>query len=143
MALLCPQCSHENPDRSAFCVRCGNKLQSTGPIGQVPSQPNIPSSFSYSPVSNPPLYTPPPQNPAYSPPLAAPSSAQPVPPPVVESWATPAPAYSTSSYGTQMGTGQGMASIRRAFAGHGTLIMHHSWLLNGQHTQTKAVREAI
>src|SRR5436309_15460277 len=42
-----------------------------------------------------------------------------------------------------MGTGQGTASIRRAFAGHGTLIMHHSWLLNGQHTQTRAVREAI
>lgn len=142
MALICPQCSHENPDRSTFCVRCGNRLQSTGQIGQVPSQPNIPSSFSYSAVSDPPPYTPPSQIPPYSPPPTAPSSVLPAPPPVVGSWATAAPA-STSSYSTQMGTGQGTASIRRAFAGHGTLIMHHSWLLNGQHTQTKAVREAI
>src|SRR5947209_5035210 len=115
MTLTCPQCSHENPDRSTFCVRCGNKLQSTGQIGQVPSQLNIPSSFSYSAVADPLPYTPPPQSLPYSPLPPAPSSALPAPPPVVESWATPAPAYSTpSSYGMQMGTGQGTASIRRA-----------------------------
>src|SRR5437879_5017161 len=77
MALTCPQCSHENPDRSTFCVRCGNRLQSTGQIGQVPSQFNVPSSFSYSAVSEPPPYTPPPQVPSYSPPPIAPSSALP------------------------------------------------------------------
>ena len=83
MALTCPQCSHENPDRSTFCVRCGNRLQATGSIGYVPSQLSIPSSFSYSAVADPPPYSPFP---------ASPSSALPAPPPVVESWATPAAA---------------------------------------------------
>ncbi len=41
-----------------------------------------------------------------------------------------------------MGTAQGMASIRRAFAGHGTLVAHHSWLLSGNHAYAGAVRDA-
>ncbi|HLG64428.1 MAG TPA: hypothetical protein VKY19_20995 [Ktedonosporobacter sp.] len=37
----------------------------------------------------------------------------------------------------------GLGSIRRAFAGHGTLIKHHSWLLEGQNTQVMSVRQVI
>lgn len=37
----------------------------------------------------------------------------------------------------------GMGSIRRAFAGHGTLIKHHSWLLDGQNTQVMNVRQTV
>jgi hypothetical protein len=44
--------------------------------------------------------------------------------------------------GTQMGTAQGLASLRRAFAGHGTLVAHHSWLLSGDHAHARAVRDA-
>ena len=43
---------------------------------------------------------------------------------------------------TQMGMAEGLGSMRRAFAGHGTLIAHQSWLLNGNHAQAVAVRNA-
>lgn len=56
-----------------------------------------------------------------------------MPPPAV---APPAPVM-------QMGTGQGLASVRRAFAGRGALILHHSWLLNGKQVQAATVRAAI
>jgi hypothetical protein len=42
-----------------------------------------------------------------------------------------------------MGTGQGLASIRRAFAGRGSLIMHYSWLLGGKQVEAASVRTAI
>jgi hypothetical protein len=42
-----------------------------------------------------------------------------------------------------MGTGQGLVSIRRAFAGRGTLIMHYSWLLDGKQVEAASVRTAI
>lgn len=42
-----------------------------------------------------------------------------------------------------MGTGQGLASLRRAFAGHGTQIKLHSWLLPGQHTHAIPVLSAV
>src|SRR5437660_5158900 len=37
----------------------------------------------------------------------------------------------------------GLGSMRRAFAGHGTLIKHHSWLLNGQNMQVMSIRQTI
>ncbi len=42
-----------------------------------------------------------------------------------------------------MGTGQGLASIRRAFAGKGRLIWHHSWLLDGKQVEATTVRSSI
>jgi len=46
---------------------------------------------------------------------------------------------------TQMGTAQGLASIRRAFAGRGTLITHFSWLLTGNnaYTQSGAINASV
>ena len=44
---------------------------------------------------------------------------------------------------SQFGSTQGLASFRRAFAGHGVLITHHSWLLPGDHAQAMAVRYQI
>src|SRR5271157_3460472 len=83
---------------------------------------------------NPPTPTPsylPPSNPQS--PFAQPGWAPNVPPPPV--YPTPSPA--------QMGTGQGLASIRRAFAGRGALIMHYSWLLGGKQVEAASVRTAI
>ncbi|HEU5228244.1 MAG TPA: hypothetical protein VFU49_10580, partial [Ktedonobacteraceae bacterium] len=37
----------------------------------------------------------------------------------------------------------GLGSMRRAFAGHGTLIKHHSWLLDGQNMQVMGIRQTI
>ncbi len=45
--------------------------------------------------------------------------------------------------GTPMGAAQGLGSIRRAFAGFGTLVMHHSWLLTGDHAQALAIRSSV
>jgi hypothetical protein len=42
-----------------------------------------------------------------------------------------------------MGTGQGEFSLRRAFAGHGTSVMHYSWLLDGKERQATIVLSAI
>jgi hypothetical protein len=44
---------------------------------------------------------------------------------------------------SQFGSSQSLASVRRAFAGHGQLIMHHSWLLPGDQAQAMAVRHGI
>lgn len=38
---------------------------------------------------------------------------------------------------------QGLNSLRRAFAGHGTLIMHHSWLLEGEHEKAATLGATI
>ena len=51
--------------------------------------------------------------------------------------------YVTQSFNTQIGSGQGMASIRRAFAGHGVPIMHYSWLLSGEQEKALTVRSSI
>lgn len=49
----------------------------------------------------------------------------------------------TSPPGPQMGAIQSPGSLRRAFAGHGTLVMHFSWLLPGDHAHASAVRNAF
>ena len=137
MSLRCSQCAHENPDHSTFCIRCGYRLQSsgqplnTGPTGisSLPfdgAAPTASSSLTYMPPSNPP--------PSYNQPSGssylsyAPSAAS----------AAPAGAYPV-----QMGAGQGQVSIRRAFAGYGTLVYHHSWLVNGGSEQAANARTTI
>lgn len=135
MALLCSQCAYQNPDSSIFCVRCGNRLPANGQpsnTGPVSSQ-SLPTYVGMevgSPGSSAPAYAPPPL-PGYSQP-SSPSgsigygnaSYSPYTP------ASQSAALSGASP-IQMGTGQGQASIRRAFAGHGILIAHHSWLVSG------------
>lgn len=44
---------------------------------------------------------------------------------------------------SQIGSTQSLTSLRRAFAGHGQLITHYSWLLPGDQAQTMAVRHQI
>ena len=43
----------------------------------------------------------------------------------------------------QMGAGQGQISLRRAFAGCGTLIFHHSWLISGGSEQAANAHSTI
>ncbi|GAC1631266.1 MAG: hypothetical protein NVS4B11_31460 [Ktedonobacteraceae bacterium] len=132
MVMACPQCAYSNPDQSAFCVRCGNNLFSSGQTGQFTSGFNNPPVFNASSSVNvpPPVYAQPPVG-ALNVPGMQPSS---------QNW--PAPS-SAPLYPTQMGTGQGMASIRRAFAGHGHLVMHFSWLLEGKYAQAVPARNAV
>lgn len=137
MSLLCSQCAHENPDQSTFCIRCGNRLQSSGQSSNAgpSSSSSLPpyamgatasSSPTYMPLSNPP--------PSYSQPSGS-------------SYLSYSPAGASAApagaYPTQMGTGQGQVSIRRAFAGYGTLIFHHSWLVNGGSEQAVNTRATI
>lgn len=44
---------------------------------------------------------------------------------------------------SQFGSAQALGSLRRAFAGHGLLLTHHSWLLPGDQAQAMAVRHGI
>lgn len=149
MSIICPNCSHANPDQSSFCVKCGNRFSTMDQVGPAPSNLPLPSYYPaqaptpppYSPPANQPYESPSnlswqaPASPSFPPASSAPSSPSP------SQWAsTPA---APSAYPAQMGTGQGLASIRRAFAGHGTLIMHHSWLLDGKQTQAISVLTAI
>src|SRR5438270_1340541 len=120
MALSCPICSHQNPDGSSFCIRCGNKLETT---------------------ANPPLY--PASNIRANPSSGAAYSSSSTP-------ARQAPdlqrATSFSSQPAQMGSTSGPmhgSLARHAFAGYGTLIAHHSWLLNDEHVHATALRSAI
>ena len=140
MSITCPQCSHINPDNSGFCVRCGNSLTQTGQFSSTSSSPSQSSFLSpppatpTSPYSTPsaPSFPPSNQSPAFPPdrtslpPQQWPTTMQPPPPP-----------------GTPMGAGQGLGSIRRAFAGFGSLVMHHSWLLTGDHAQALAIRSSV
>ena len=114
MPITCPQCSFVNPDQSVFCVRCGTRQQS----GSQPTSNSSQATYA-APVSVPPT------------------------PPLYQSYQSSPASYGTQTFPAQMGAGQGMASIRRAFAGHGTLIMHHSWLLNGDQAQAMPIRSTI
>ena len=138
MSILCSQCAHENPDQSTFCIRCGNRLQSNGQSSNTgPSSSQSLPPYAATVASVPPslAYAPPPPIPPYS----SPSSAS--------SYLSHAPASQgaapISSYPIQMGTGQGQGSLRRAFAGYGTLIFHHSWLISGGSEQTANARATI
>lgn len=132
MSIICSQCSYENPDQSGFCVRCGTRLQPTA----QPVSSTIPA---YSPAT---AAAPPTAAASYSPPTYAQPPITQVPFPQ-QSWApnsAPPAAYPPPA---QMGTGQGLASIRRAFAGRGTLITHHSWQLDGKQKDAASLLTAV
>lgn len=159
MSLLCSQCAHENPDQSTFCIRCGNRLQSnsqsagTGPVGSSSLPPYMPGPT----TSSAPTFVTPPNMPGPATSLAPtymtpPNRTPPPPPPVYgqssgSSYLPNAPAAASaapsSQYPVQMGSGQGQVSIRRAFAGYGTLVLHHSWLVNGGAEQAVTARDTI
>jgi hypothetical protein len=132
MPVICSTCAYENPGDSGFCARCGNRLPSNGQTstGATASSQPFPA---YAHMGTPGYSTPPP-TPSYGPPpgpsYPAYTPASQVLPPA-------------SAYPMQMGTGQGLVSIRRAFAGCGTLIHHHSWLVNGGSEQAGNARSTI
>jgi hypothetical protein len=113
--------------------------------------PSYPSSMQsqYAGGPNPPTYAP--GGPSSSLPqpqyAGGPSASPPYPtgnfptPPSQTQWSGPASAPPPPA--SQIGSAQAFGSLRRAFAGHGRLIMHHSWLLPGDQAQTMAVRHAI
>ena len=142
MSITCPQCSYINPDNSGFCVRCGNRLPQTGQFSSTSSSPSQSAFFSSppaaptSPYSTPSAPSFPPSN--QSPAFPADRSSSSLPPPQWPTTMQPPPPP-----GTPMGAAQGLGSLRRAFAGFGTLVMHHSWLLTGDHAQALAIRSSV
>jgi hypothetical protein len=132
MTVICPQCSLENPDDSAFCRRCGASLAQAGGVtgeGQVPTQifvppadsviqQGFPSPSPFIPPARSTYEQMPPQGPYESP--YAPRHAPPPPPsiPLV----------------TQLG--------KRAFAGHGLPVSRASWLIPDQQAQANALLAA-
>ena len=139
MPLTCPNCTYVNPDQSVFCVRCGNRFQTTGQINPVSSSPSLPP---YTPLGSPG-----PVSPYSSSSSSSQSSWSPLSPPPSAPFPSASQGASISaapsSYPGQMGIGQGQFSLRRAFAGHGISVMHYSWLLDGKEMQATAVLSAI
>lgn len=134
MPINCPQCSYENPDQSTFCVRCGSKLQSDSQDLGTANSFSQPTYVASTPGS----FTPP----SYSSPSSP--SFPPSPTPSFSASAQSSAAYAAPvALPTQMGMAQGQYTLRHAFAGHGTLIMHYSWLLNGKQIQATTVRSTI
>ncbi|MEO8973704.1 MAG: hypothetical protein ABI406_19105 [Ktedonobacteraceae bacterium] len=173
MDTICPHCSRPNPENSVFCVGCGNRVPQSGQIANTgtginaslptlqsqgsgpttltpqpsygpspsstyPGSAPYPSTSSpqYSTGSNPPTYAP---GGSSSPPPYTPGTSS-MPPPATQ-WSSAAVAPPPPA--SQFGSTQALASVRRAFAGHGQLIMHHSWLLPGDQAQAMAVRHGI
>ncbi len=126
MAVICPQCSLENPDDSAFCRRCGASLtQATGPVnaGQGPAQIYVPpgDTVIQQGFPSPSPYVPP-ARPAYE--QLQPQGPYAAPP-------TPAPRRPSIPLVTQLG--------KRAFAGYGMPVSRTSWLIEGQQAQANAL----
>jgi hypothetical protein len=122
----CPTCGAQNIEGAIFCIRCGGQMGTTVNLAGSPQSPNAPhgganpgNSSGYAPFS-----------PGYQ---ALGAKAQ-------------AGAMASSSGPAQMGsraTATTDSMSRHAFAGHGTLITHHSWLLNGSYTHTTTLRSAV
>lgn len=122
MAIICPQCSLENPDQSTFCRRCGTPLtQSNEPDNSNPGQFYVPPADTVIqqgfPVSAAPLpyQQMQPQNVPYTSLNATP----------------PAPSIPMP---TQLG--------KRAFAGYGMPVSRASWLIADQQVQANALLTA-
>lgn len=173
MDTICPYCSRSNPEMSVFCVGCGNRIpqngQSTGTgtgtnasLPTVQSQGIGPTALTPQPLYGSPSSTYPNSAPSYpssaqppystssNPPTYAPGgSSSPSPYPIRTSSVPPSPTQWSSGAmpppppASQIGSTQSLASLRRAFAGHGQLVTHYSWLLPGDQAQTMAVRHQI
>lgn len=128
MAVICPQCSLENPDGSAFCPRCGTSLTPTTALAngeQGPAQVYVPpaETVMQQGFPSPAPYVPPAR------PLYEQMQAQgPYPPPNVASRPPSIP------FVTQLG--------KRAFAGYGMPVSRISWLIPGQQAQANGLLTA-
>ncbi|MDQ2717343.1 MAG: hypothetical protein M3Z08_20785 [Chloroflexota bacterium] len=120
MSIHCPRCTYDNPDQSSFCIRCGATLQG----GSIYNQTFTPGQTSFATGSPGPGAQ---QQQAFA--------AQAIPNLQASQAAASSVALAPPA--------QGLGSFRRAFAGHGTLIKHHSWLLNGQQSNALVVRQAV
>lgn len=152
MPVTCSECSNVNPDNSTFCVKCGNRLPQVNPASQYGGGTSVPTFLSPSAQPSSPQ-----QSSAYAPPDSSSPGAPSFPhrppamyPPASDTIGMGQPQWQPQTVAPppptpQMGTAQGLASLRRAFAGRGTLIMHHSWLLTGSnaYAQSGAVSAAI
>ncbi|HLZ24467.1 MAG TPA: hypothetical protein VKQ30_20320 [Ktedonobacterales bacterium] len=129
MSVSCSHCSALNADTGVYCVSCGYPLAtSTSPQPAVVPPPYLAAQGAAAPPSRP-FYSgapAPSQQPMYS--TGAPYAVQTAQQP-------PSPA--------QVGGNQGGASFRRAFAGHGAMVMHQSWLLDGSGAHATSVRNSI
>jgi hypothetical protein len=128
MAIICPQCSFENPEQSAFCRRCRTPLTQTsepatsGPgQGQFyvpPAEPIIQQGFPASQVPVPPAHSPYEQMHSQGPYIALNTASPPLSIPLT----------------TQLG--------KRAFAGYGMPVSRTSWLIADQQAQANALYTA-
>jgi hypothetical protein len=128
MAIICPQCSFENPEQSAFCRRCGTPMtQTPEPATSGPG----PGQF-YAPPAEPIMQQSFPAPPAPAP--SMPSSNQILQrqdPYAPLNTAPPPPSIPLT---TQLG--------KRAFAGYGMPVSRASWLIDDQQAQANAVYTA-
>ena len=128
MAIICPQCSLENPEQSAFCRRCGTPMtQTPEPSTSGPG----PGQF-YAPPAEPIMQQSFPAPPAPAP--SMPSSNQILQrqdPYAPLNTAPPPPSIPLT---TQLG--------KRAFAGYGMPVSRASWLIDDQQAQANAVYTA-
>src|SRR5579859_1290056 len=128
MAVICPQCSLENPDNSVFCSRCGTSLTPTTELangGQGPTQVYVPPADSViqQGFPSPSPFVPP-----------ARSSYEQLQPQGQYAPLTTAPRQPSIPLVTQLG--------KRAFAEYGMPVSRASWLIAGQQGQANALLTA-
>lgn len=165
MPNICPQCSHTNPDATAFCTRCGYRFQENDqatiqiPVDADPGATLTPSSQSQvqamaTPVPATPAYTPnvavaDPNKPSqpqgsYQMPLQQPNVYQ-MPPQQPSGYQMPpAPAYGQQPYQTpMMATPNTGSTLQRAFANKGTPVRHQCWLIDGKQVPPATLRNSL
>jgi hypothetical protein len=150
MPLPCPQCSQVNFDQATSCIQCGFQLPATDrakrSFSRLPAINKVssPGLSSLTPVPFPPQSQgeslPPPQNPPF---FSSPAMQEPVMQTVATQEPVAPPLAASGTMPSAFSLERGLGSLRRAFAGYGKVITHHSWLLNDQHAQANEVRRAI
>jgi zinc-ribbon domain len=127
MAIICPQCSLENPDQSTFCRRCGapltqNQEPANGGQGQLYVPPAEPIKQQGFPA------------PAIPPPPLQPLPYQQMQPPGMYAQPNIAPPPPGVPITIQLG--------KRAFAGFGMPVSRESWLIADQQAQANTLLTA-
>lgn len=122
MAVQCPHCNYNNLEDSVFCIKCGKSLHQTL-TSTHSSLPDGPSNTNISQSSFPP-----------PPPSGTTSSFLPQAPQVPQAPNISIGVLQSKPQTFQMGAAfadpNTSASGTHAFAGHGVLITHQSWLLS-------------
>lgn len=120
MTVRCPYCTYNNPDDSVVCLNCSKPLQPGSASTAGLSQPDLSRAGSFQPNVPPP------------PPSGNTASFLPQAPQVPQTPNNPVRAQQPRPPVFQMGLADpsGSAPGIHAFAGHGVLITHQSWLLS-------------